>query len=328
MARFYDEKNESSPTYKLHRKDTFIWTGVTVIVLVLSIFFIWQMKEGAVNKINNELISAQSEVGDNASLLEKLSAYEEVAKTDPIGFDLSNFVHDNYQVIVISVYFILTALTLAVVARFITFLLITINRNKYYPSDKDLEEFLADEPHSWEQFYAKVSSMRHYGCAFWRVLKQSSTVINESKKYDHLYLHMRNRFDKVAENISETSLYESISTASPAAGFFGTLIGLLFIFTQSENGIASLTASPLFAVGMKVAVITSLWGLLILGVAIMCSYFTRKITDGVFDRMILKAFAICNVVEKFSIEDELPVELEDEIEEPEITFAEGPVNVG
>lgn len=328
MARFYDEKNESSPTYKLHRKDTFIWTGVTAIVVVLSFFFIWQMKNSAIDKINHELSSAQTEVGENAGLQEKLNAYEEVAKTDPIGFDLSNFVHDNYQIIVTSVYFILTALTLAVVARFITFLLITVKRNKYYPSDKDLEEFLADEPHSWEQFYAKVTAMRHFGCAFWRVLKQSTTVINESKKYDHLYLHMRNRFDKVSENISETSLYESISTASPAAGFFGTLIGLLFIFTQSENGIASLTSSPLFAVGLKVAVITSLWGLLILGVAIMFSYFTRKITDGIFDRMVLKAFAICNVVEKFSAWDKTEEETEDEFSEPEMTFTEGPVNVG
>ena len=333
MSRFYDEKNESSPTYKLHRKDTFIWVGVTAVVLVLSFFFIWQMKDGAVNKINKEITAAQSQVEENSAMQEKLNAYEEVAKTDPIGFDLSNFVHDNYQVIVTSVYFILTALTLAVVARFITFLLMTVNRNKYYPNDKDLEEFLADEPHSWEQFYAKVSQMRHFGCAFWRVLKQSATVINESKKYDHLYLHMRNRFDKVTENISETSLYESISTASPAAGFFGTLIGLLFIFTQSENGVASLTSSPLFAVGLKVAVITSLWGLLILGVAIMFSYFTRKVTEGIFDRMILKAFAICNVVEKFSVEEisefeELRSEVKDELEEPDLTFKEGPVNVG
>jgi biopolymer transport protein ExbB/TolQ len=222
--------------------------------------------------------------------------------------------------VVTVVYFILTSLTLAVVARFVAFLLITVKRSKYYPTDKELEEFLEDDIDNWSKFYQKVSGMRHYGCAFWKVLKQSATVINDSKKYDHLYLHMRNRFDKVVENINEVSLYESISTASPAAGFFGTLIGLLFIFTQSENGIAALTNSPMFAVGLKVAIITSLWGLLNLGAAIMFSYFTRKVTESIFDRMILKGFAICNVVERYSYDEKTK-------EIPEVTYTKGHVNV-
>jgi len=303
MSEFYDEKNQVSPTYKLHRKDALLWTGVTVVVLILSYFFIWQMKSNAVTKINDKLLSVQSQVEKGTKDYERYQAYEAVAETDPIGFDISNFVHDNYHTVVTVVYFILTALTLAVVARFIAFMLVTTKRNKYYPSDKELEGFLEECPSSWSGFYEKVSKMRHYGNAFWKVLKQSSSIINDSKKYDHLYLHMRNRFDKVTENINETSLYESISTVSPAAGFFGTLVGLLFIFTQSESGIANLTSSPQFAVGLKVAIITSLWGLLNLGAAILFNYFTRKVTESIYDRMVLKAFAICNVVERFKLED-------------------------
>jgi biopolymer transport protein ExbB/TolQ len=320
MSEFYDEKNESSPTYKLHRKETTLWIGVTAVVLALSFFFVWQMRDGALTKINNQIETQKAEIDKASKDYKKLNAYEEVAKTDPIGFDLSNFVHDNYRAVVTVVYFILTSLTLAVVARFVAFLLITVKRSKYYPTDKELEEFLEDDIDNWSKFYQKVSGMRHYGCAFWKVLKQSATVINDSKKYDHLYLHMRNRFDKVVENINEVSLYESISTASPAAGFFGTLIGLLFIFTQSENGIAALTNSPMFAVGLKVAIITSLWGLLNLGAAIMFSYFTRKVTESIFDRMILKGFAICNVVERYSYDEKTK-------EIPEVTYTKGHVNV-
>ncbi len=321
MSEFYDEKNESSPTYKLHRKETILWVGVTAVVLILSWFFIWQMKDSAVEKITTQITASKAETDESSRDYRKLQAYEEIAKTDPIGFDLSNFVHDNYATVVTVVYFILTALTLAIIARFIAFLLITFKRGKYYPSDKELESFLSDKFLNWREFYKHVAEKRHHGNAFWKVLKQSSTVINESKKYDHLYLHMRNRFDKVIENINDTAMYESISTASPAAGFFGTLIGLLFIFTQSENGISQLTSSPMFAVGLKVAIITSLWGLLNLGAAIMFSYFTRKIAESIFDRMILKAFAICNVVERFGSE-------ETSKKSPEVTYTEGPVNVG
>jgi len=323
MSEFYDEKNASSPTYKLHRKETLLWVGVTTVVLVLSYFFIWQMKDTAVRKIGDEVAAAKLSTEEGSKASQKIEAYEDIAETDPIGFDLSNFVHDNYHAVVMVVYFILTALTLAVIARFIAFLLITSKRSKYYPSDKDLESFLKECPDNWDDYYARIKNKRHFGTAFWKVLKQSSTVINDSKKYDHLYLHMRNRFDKVVENISETALYESIATASPAAGFFGTLIGLLFIFTQSENGIAALTNSPLFAVGLKVALITSLWGLINLGASIMFSYFTRKVTESIYDRMILKAFAICNHVERFNTEPKETAKNEDD----EVTYAGRSVNV-
>lgn len=296
-----------------------------MVVLIFSYFFVWQMKSNAVKKINDKLITVQSEIDENSKAYEKFKAYEEVAKTDPVGFDLSNFVHDNYNKVVSVVYFILTALTLAVVARFVAFILITSKRSKYYPSDKELEKFLEESPDNWPQFYKKVAVMRHYGTAFWKVLKQSCTVINDSRKHDHLYLHMRNRFDKVIENINETALYESISTASPAAGFFGTLIGLLYIFTQSENGIANLTSSPQFAVGLKVAIITSLWGLMNLGAAILFSYFTRKVTESIYDRMILKGFAICNIVERFNVED--TEQAEEEVEDIDEVIPKGTVNV-
>jgi hypothetical protein len=37
---------------------------------------------------------------------------------------------------------------------------------------------------------------------------------------------------------------------------------------------------------------------------VLFSYFTRKIADSIYDRMILKAFAICNRVEKYSTTQE------------------------
>jgi len=286
MANFYDEMNESSPTYKLHRKDTILWVGMTVAVLFLAYFFIWQIKASAVKKIDTQIAAARSTVTQGSKAEQKLNEFEQAAKTDPVGFDLSNFVDENYENIAAGTYFILAALSFAVVARFVAFVLMTFKRNKYYPSDKELEEFLGTNFSGWKDFYARVREMRHFGCAFWKVLKQSATVVNDSRKYDHLYLHMRNRFDKVVENIHEVALYESIATASPAAGFFGTLIGLLLIFTQNDGGAAALAQSPQFVVGLKVALITSLWGLVNLGAAILFAYFTRKVTESIFDRMV------------------------------------------
>ena len=59
MSEFYDEMNKKSPTYKLHRKETFLWAGLTAVVLILSWFFIWQMNNSAVKKINKEVTQNQ-----------------------------------------------------------------------------------------------------------------------------------------------------------------------------------------------------------------------------------------------------------------------------
>jgi hypothetical protein len=52
----------------------------------------------------------------------------------------------------------------------------------------------------------------------------------------------------------------------------------------------------------------------------MFSYFTRKVTESIFDRMILKGFAICNVVERFSYGEKTKAT-------PEVTYTKGHVNV-
>ena len=75
-------------------------------------------------------------------------------------------------------------------------------------------------------------------------------VTSASGRVDHLYLHLRNRIDRITENMDEMSLYDSIATASPAAGFFGTLTGFLYIFSQGQSA-ANLSQSLEFASGPK-----------------------------------------------------------------------------
>jgi len=295
MTQTQDKSTGTQPTYR--NREVLISSLVTIIVLVVSGFVIWQLRANSVDKINATLDKSLKSGTLSAADSTRTAELGEIAKTDPVGFDLANFMQENYDTIVLVVYFLLAALTLATVARFLTFLAMSVRRQKYYPDDVSLGFFLGHKPKSWRDFYDSVQSQDHRKSRFWRILKDSVKVTNASGRYDHLYLHFRNRIDRISEYLGEVSLYESIATASPAAGFFGTLVGLLFIFSQSQGYMSSISQSPAFSIGMKVAIITSLWGLFNLGLSIVCSFFTKQIASQIHQQMVVRAVAVCEVVE-------------------------------
>ncbi|MBU1318244.1 MAG: MotA/TolQ/ExbB proton channel family protein [candidate division Zixibacteria bacterium] len=295
MTQTHDKPTGDQPAYR--NREFLISSIVTVVVLVAAVFLIWQLRANSVEKINTMMdksYRASSHGGIDSTHTAELG---EIAKTDPVGFDLANYMQANYDKIVLVVYFLLAALTLSTLARFLTFLAMSIRRKKYYPDDVSLGFFLGHKPQTWQEFYDSVLNQDHRKSRFWRILKDSIKVTNASGRYDHLYLHFRNRIDRISEYLNETSLYESIASASPAAGFFGTLVGLLFIFSQSQGYMSSISQSPAFSIGMKVAIITSLWGLFNLGLSIVCSYFTKRVASQIHQQMVVRAVAVCEVVE-------------------------------
>jgi len=295
MTQTHDKPTGDQPAYR--NREFLISSIVTVVVIVAAVFLIWQLRANSVEKINTMLdksYRASSHGGIDSTQTAELG---EIANTDPVGFDLANYMQANYDKIVLVVYFLLAALTLATLARFLTFVAMSIRRKKYYPDDVSLGFFLGHKPKTWQDFYDSVLSQDHRRSRFWRILKDSIKVTNASGRYDHLYLHFRNRIDRISEYLNETSLYESIASASPAAGFFGTLVGLLFIFSQSQGYMSGISQSPAFSIGMKVAIITSLWGLFNLGLSIVCSYFTKRIASQIHQQMVVRAVAVCEVVE-------------------------------
>ncbi len=299
-----DKANRSLPAYKA--RSYFVSTVVTVVVLAASVFFIWQMRSNAIGKIEAVLDESRSDASATAADSMRAQTLSEISRTDPVGFDLANYMQANYDKIVLVVYFLLAALALATVARFLAFLATSLRREKFYPDNVTLEFFLDHRVDNWEDFYDLVQGQDHRRSRFWRILKDSAMVTNASGRYDHLYLHFRNRIDRISEYLSEMALYDSIATASPAAGFFGTLVGLLFIFSQSQGHLSNISQSPAFSIGMKVAIITSLWGLFNLGLAIVCSYFTRRIAQQIHNQMVVRAVAVCDMVESLSIEQNIP----------------------
>lgn len=313
MAATRDNESHKPPVYK--SRENFISTIVTVVVLAISVFMIWQMRSTAVHKIDNTLDRAAVSSPGSTVDTTRAKALGEAARTDPVGYDISNYLQANYGKIVLAIYFLLAALSLATVARFLIFLGMSFNRKKYYPDDTSLEFFLKHKPKSWEEFYESIQNQDHRNSRFWRVIKDSAMVTNASGHYDHLYLHCRSRIDRIFDYLNETALYESISTASPAAGFFGTLVGLLFIFSQSQGYQGGLSQAPAFAVGMKVAIITSLWGLFNLGLAIVSSYFTRRIARRINEQMVIRTFAVCEVVESLKMKQKRTDAKKENVEE-------------
>lgn len=297
MTKSQKKQEYSVPVYK--RGSKLVSVLATVVVLAISGLVIWQMHSNASSKIENVL--QESATGTQNLENSRRQTLAEVSKTDPVGFDLANYMQANYDKIVIIIYFVLAALALATVARFVMFLVTTSKREQYYPDDKAIDYFVNHSVQSWDEFYHLALAQEHGKSKFWRILRDSAMVSNASGRYDHLYLHFRNRIDRITEYLNEMTLYDSIATASPAAGFFGTLVGLLFIFSQAQGTVAGLSSSPSFAIGMKVAIITSLWGLFNMGLAILTSYFTRRIVAQIHHQMVVRAVAVCEMVESLKI---------------------------
>lgn len=282
------------PLYK--RRNHIISALITVVVLAISGLVIWQMHSGAVGKIDSAL---QQQAQNGVSEL-KRQDFANSVETDPVGFELANYIQTYYPTIVLLTYFVLAAFGVAAVTRFLIFLLSSSKRNQYYPSDAALDHFLRQDIRSWDDFYHYSLAQDNRDSKFWRILQDSVKVTNISGRHDHLYLHFRNRIDRITEHMDEMALYDSIATASPAAGFFGTLVGFLYIFSQGQSA-ATLSQSVEFTIGLKVALITSLWGLINLGLAIGGSYFSRRIIDQIHHQMVVRAVAVCEVVETLKI---------------------------
>ena len=284
------EAQYTEPLYK--RRNYIVPTLATIVVLIISAVVLWTMHNNATDNINAAL---QQQQRDGVSAVDR-EGFAETTGTDPVGFDLANYLEAKYPTIVLLTYFVLAALGIAVLVRFTLFMLFSTKRDQYYPNDASLDHFLKQKFVSWEEFCQYVQAQDHLNSRFWRILKDSAMVTSASGRVDHLYLHLRNRIDRITENMDEMSLYDSIATASPAAGFFGTLIGFLFIFSQGQSA-ANLSQSLEFAVGLKVAIITSLWGLLNLGLAIAATYFSRRVINQIHDQMVVRAVAVCEIVE-------------------------------
>jgi len=283
------------------KRDLIVASIVVLLVLAVSIIAIWQLHSSAVSKID-DMVTA-STVGEGGFTSEELG---DAARVDPVGFSLANYMQANYSTIVLVVYYVLGALALAAIARFIVFLITSLDRRRFYPDDSGLQVFVDRRPKTWAEFSETVMAQDYLKSRFWRIVRDSVMVTEASGKYDHLYLHLRNRIDRITEYLNETTLYESVATASPAAGFFGTLVGLLYIFASSETGIAGLSESPAFSVGMKVAIITSLWGLFNLGLSIVCGYFTRRVVSRIHEQMVVRGVIVCEAAESISTSREMP----------------------
>lgn len=284
------------------RKRDYLLTGVAVVlVIAVTAFAIAQLHSSALSKIDETVSALATGEGDSSA-----AELGENARVDPVGFSLANYMQAHYSQIVLVIYFVLGALAVAVVVRFLIFLITSLDRRRFYPDDVRLQFFTEGKMKTWKDFSEAVMAQDHLKSRFWRILKDSVLVTDASGRYDHLYLHLRNRIDRVTDYLNETALYESIATASPAAGFFGTLVGLLFIFSSSQGGMAGLSESPAFSVGMKVAIITSLWGLFNLGLAIVCGYFTRRIAEQIHQQMVLRGVIVCEVAESISVPQVMP----------------------
>jgi biopolymer transport protein ExbB/TolQ len=287
------------PAYK--RGNYLVSILAIAIVLIVATLVIWQMHSSAVQKIDANL---QQQARDGVSE-ERRNDFIQSVRTDPVGFDLANYMQAKYSTIVLLTYFVLAALGIAVMVRLVIFLVLTSKRQQYYPDDPALERFLHQDFSSWDEFYRAVQAQDHRQSRFWRILKDSAMVTNASGRFDHLYLHFRNRIDRITESMDEMSMYDSIATASPAAGFFGTLIGFLYIFSQGQSA-AHLSQSIEFAIGLKVALITSLWGLVNLGMAIGAAYFSRRVIDQIHHQMVVRAVAVCEMVESLKLPQRAP----------------------
>lgn len=294
MTEPRQEAQYTEPLYK--RRNYLVPTLATIVVLIISAVVLWTMHDNATDKINAAL---QQQERDGVSEIVR-KQFGETSGTDPVGFDLANYLHAKYPSIVLGIYFVLAALGIAVLVRFALFMMFSTKRDQYYPNDASLDHFLRQNFTSWEEFCQYAQAQDHLNSRFWRILKDSVLVTTASGRVDHLYLHLRNRIDRITENMDEMSLYDSIATASPAAGFFGTLIGFLYIFSQGQSA-ANLSQSLEFTVGLKVAIITSLWGLLNLGLAIAATYFSRRMINQIHDQMVVRAVAVCEIVESLRL---------------------------
>ncbi|MFH1892641.1 MAG: MotA/TolQ/ExbB proton channel family protein [Candidatus Zixiibacteriota bacterium] len=236
---------------------------------------------------------------------------------DPRGLQISYWAADYYAKVVFWVYYGLMVMSLMLLARIVLFIL-DIRRFRYFfPKKNDLEVLeakLRDLPEEdrWKELENKADERVHVGklsellqklrlkakhptlestSHFWSILKGlvTSDVLRKNKNNDYYSAYVVSAVNTVWREIQPAKILESIMQASPAVGFFGTLIGLLFIFTRSEGAGANLAGTPEFAVGLRVAIITSLWGLFNLGLAVLIRFGSGYVGNWYSSKMVAKA---------------------------------------
>lgn len=214
------------------------------------------------------------------------------ASVDPAGFRLAVWVRGQYRYIVAIVYWVLCSMTLMVLLRLFQFGYRFVGAKKFYPDKEDVGRFSSsktDKKEILHEFREWVDERQKENKShLWGIMQRTlaTSAIMKDFRTDLIYTYFKREVDTVMEDILPKRLHETVAAASPAVGFFGTLLGMLYIFSTGDIPKGHLASTPEFAVGLRVAIITSLWGLMNLTIAVSVNYFINFIADRRSGRMI------------------------------------------
>jgi len=225
------------------------------------------------------------------------------AGVDPAGYTLSNIVHRFYPLLVRATYCMLAALTFALFLRALHFFHWFYFRSRSNLSDDSLRgamKHLKGKP--WAEFRKKLQTLAEEsgGSVFWNILRDavSTSAVSKEKRYDLLYSYFKRGLEEKWEDNGPKRILDTVAAISPAVGFFGTLLGMLFIFSSAEGAVGRLADTPEFSVGLKVAITTSLWGLFNLTTAVIVQYFAQFFINGRDKRLKVGARHVIALVDE------------------------------
>jgi biopolymer transport protein ExbB/TolQ len=216
------------------------------------------------------------------------------ASEDPTGYNLSHKVAGYYRWIVFFVYWALASMTFTIFLRLIYFLYRFIGTGKHYPKRDEIAGFKpgvsggSSEMEVWDDFASQVA--KKDDLHFWSTLSDAlaSTTSRKERRFDLIFYHFKRGVERLANDLAPTTLYHTLASASPAVGFFGTLLGMLYIFGAGDTSTTRLASTPTFAVGLRVAIVTSLWGLFNLTLAVtfefIINFASNRRTEAASDR--------------------------------------------
>jgi biopolymer transport protein ExbB/TolQ len=182
----------------------------------------------------------------------------------------------------------------------------------YYPSEVNLDELRRKLPQSQDDedtsekdsVFDVVSSWvskhrKKDRPFFWGILEDAfeGSAQERDRRTYLIFPQFAEGSETLMEKILPRRLNDVVIAISPAIGFFGTLLGLIFIFSSTSVAKAHLASSPEFAVGLRVAVLTSLWGLLNLVLAATSNYVSEFMTDHRIGEMKARARQIVDELE-------------------------------
>ncbi|MBU1317561.1 MAG: hypothetical protein KKG33_05565 [candidate division Zixibacteria bacterium] len=224
---------------------------------------------------------------DYAEMKADLEANEEAVHIDPSSFFLSSTVQSSYKLLISIGYFLLALMTIMMFLRFGLFVgRYTLGRPKFYPKDVELSRLLEgkDNGLTWLDLQQLVFEQAKdpQPLHIWRIMGESisSSTVSAGERTDVLLSYTKRAIDRLMMDIGPQRLYDAVAAASPAVGFTGTLLGLLYIFSSSSQlQYGSMGGDAAFNVGLRIAIVTSLWGLANLTLAVLLDYFTGFLTD-------------------------------------------------